>query len=40
VRFEKGEISFSDIGKGNTWAALEELLEWRDGTFEMERTGV
>ena len=40
VRFEKGEISFSDIGKGNTWAALEELLEWRDGSFEMERTGV
>jgi DNA-binding response OmpR family regulator len=40
VRFEKGEISYSDIGKGNTWAALEELLEWRDGTFEMERTGV
>ena len=40
VRFEKGEISFSDIGNGNTWAALEELLEWRDGTFEMERTGV
>jgi DNA-binding response OmpR family regulator len=40
VRFEKGEISFSDLGKGNTWAALEELLEWRDGTFELERTGV
>jgi CheY-like chemotaxis protein len=40
VRFEKGDISFSDIGKGNTWAALEELLEWRDGSFEMERTGV
>jgi CheY-like chemotaxis protein len=40
VRFEKGDISFSDIGKGNTWAALEELLEWRDGTFELERTGV
>ena len=39
VRFEKGEISFSDIGKGNTWAALEELLEWRDGSFELERTG-
>lgn len=39
VRFEKGEISFSDIGQGNTWAALEELLEWRDGSFEMERTG-
>jgi len=40
ARFERGEISYSDIGKGNTWAALEELLEWREGTFEMERTGV
>jgi len=40
VRFERGEISYSDIGKGNTWAALEELLEWREGTFELERTGV
>jgi len=37
LRFEKGEPVESDIGWGNNWTALEEMLAWRDGTFEMER---
>jgi CheY-like chemotaxis protein len=37
LRFEKGEPVETDIGWGNTWTALEEMLAWREGTFEMER---
>jgi len=37
LRFENGEIVESNVGKGNNWLALEELLNWREGTFELER---
>jgi len=35
LEFKQGEIVESDAGKGNTWVALEEMLTWKEGTFEM-----
>lgn len=37
LRFEKGAPVETDIGWGNSWTALEEMLAWKDGSFEMER---
>jgi len=38
LKFEKGEIKEANVGRGNNWMALEQMLSWKDGTFEMERS--
>lgn len=38
LKFEKGEIKEANVGRGNNWMALEEMLAWTEGTFEMERS--
>lgn len=37
VKFEKGEIKEANVGRGNNWLALEQMLAWKNGTFDMER---
>lgn len=37
LRFEKGEPIETDVGQGNNWMALEEMLSWREGSFQMKR---
>jgi CheY-like chemotaxis protein len=38
LKFEKGEIKEANVGRGNNWLALEEMLAWKDGTFDLEKT--
>ena len=38
LKFDKGEIKEANVGRGNNWLALEEMLAWKDGTFDMEKT--
>lgn len=38
LQFDKGEITEANVGRGNNWMALEAMLSWKDGTFEMERS--
>ncbi len=38
LKFEKGEIKEANVGRGNNWMALEQMLSWKDGTFDMERS--
>jgi DNA-binding response OmpR family regulator len=38
LRFDKGKIEETSVGRGNNWMALEAMLSWKDGAFELERT--
>lgn len=38
LMFEKGEVKEANVGRGNNWMALEQMLAWTEGTFEMERS--
>jgi hypothetical protein len=31
-------VEESNVGRGNNWMILEEMLSWTEGIFEMERS--